>query len=390
MDYNFDEIINRTGTNALKHDALQQYFGSEGLLGLWVADMDFATPPFIVNALKQRLEHPVLGYSLVPEAYWQSIIDWVASHHQWNIRKEWLTYIPGIVKGIGFAVNCFTQPGDKVVIQPPVYHPFRLVPQRNEREIVFNPLKHPDAFTYEMDFDHLEQVCDERCKVLILANPHNPIGMCWSRETLERLADFCYDRHIIVVSDEIHCDMALFGHRHIPFASVSEKAAACSITFQSPAKTFNIAGVVSSYCVVPDERLREKFYGWLEASEFCAPHLFATVATTAAYTEGEEWRSQMLEYIEGNVRFVEDFCHAYLPQIRPVRPQASFLVWLDCRDLGLDHEALNDLFVKQAHLALNDGEMFNPGGEGCMRLNIGAPRSVLQEAFQRLKDCLAP
>jgi cystathionine beta-lyase len=239
--------------------------------------------------------------------------------------------------------------------------------------------------TYEMDFENLEAVCDERCRMLILSNPHNPAGIVWSRKTLEKLAEFCHSRKIIVVSDEIHCDMALFGNRHIPFASVSEKAAQCSITFGAPSKTFNIAGIVSSYAIVPDEKLRERFFRWLEASELSAAHLFAPIATMAAFNHGEEWRQQMISYIEGNIRFIEDFCAENLPQIKPLRPQASFLVWLDCRGLGLGHDDLIDLFVNKAGLALNDGEMFSPGGEGFMRLNVGTSRKNLEQAMARLQ-----
>lgn len=385
MTYDFDKIIDRHGTDTVKYCAQKDYFGCDGLLALWVADMDFATPPFIIEALRKRLENPVLGYSVTPDAYWQAIIDWVQARHQWDIRREWLCYIPGIVKGIGFVLNCFTKPGDKVIIQPPVYHPFRLVPEQNGREVVVNPLT-PDR---NMDLEGLEALTrNGGCKVLILANPHNPIGICWPRETLERLAELCYERHILIISDEIHCDMALFGHKHIPFASVSEKAAHCSITFQAPTKTFNIAGIVSSYAIVPDETLRQQFFSWMEASEFAAPNIFAPIATVAAFTQGEEWREQMVAYIEDNVRFVEDFCREHLPQVHPVRPQASFLVWLDCHDLKLNHEKLVSLFVNKAHLALNDGEMFNPGGEGCMRLNVGTPRAVLRQALQQLCEAI--
>ena len=235
-----------------------------------------------------------------------------------------------------------------------------------------------------MDFDNLEAVCDEKCRMLILSNPHNPAGIVWSRETLERLAFFCHSRGIIVISDEIHCDMALFGHKHIPFASVSPEAAACSITFGAPSKTFNIAGIVSSYAIVPSESIRERFYGWLHANELNAAPLFSPIATIAAFKEGDEWRRQMLEYIEGNIDWLCSFMAENIPQIKPLRPQASFLVWLDCRGLGLGHDQLTDLFVNKARLALNDGETFNPGGEGFMRLNVAVPRSVLREAMERL------
>ena len=382
--YDFDQVIDRHHTGALKTDVLEERYGDANLLPLWVADMDFATPPFIVDALRRRLEHPIFGYTVDPADYWPSVIDWLRDHHQWDVRREWLSFIPGIVKGIGFAVNVFVRPDEKVIIQPPVYHPFRLTPEGNKREVVFNPLLRRADGSYAMDFDGLARVADEKCRMLILSNPHNPAGIAWDEETLRRLAAFCHERGIIVVSDEIHADMALFGHKHHPFASVSPEAAACSITFGAPSKTFNIAGIVSSYSVVPNEKLRRPFYEWLAANELNEPTLFAPIATVAAFREGEEWRRQMLAYVEDNVRFVEDYCREHIPAVKPLRPEASFLVWLDCRALGLSHDALVDLFVKRAHLALNDGEMFGPGGEGFMRLNVGTPRSVLRTALHSL------
>ncbi len=382
--YNFDEIIDRSGSGDLKHEALLPRWGRNDLLPLWVADMDFATPDFVVDALKARLSHPIFGYTIEPADYRPTIIDWNESHHGWKIKPEWISFIPGIVKGIGFVVNVFTKPGEKVIIQPPVYHPFRMTPEDNGREVVFNPLRLREDGYYDMDFDNLSEVCDDKCRVLILSNPHNPAGVCWSKETLQRLADFCYEHNIIVISDEIHSDMALFGNRHVPFASVSERAADISITFAAPTKTFNMAGIVSSYAVISNDDLRQRFYGWLKANELDEPTIFAPIATIAAYQKGEEWRKQMLAYVEDNVRFVEDYCRERIPGVRPLRPQASFLVWLNCRGLGLNHDKLLELFIDKAHLALNEGEMFGPGGEGFMRLNVGTPRSVLRQALEQL------
>ena len=387
--YDFDKIVDRRGTDALKYEVLQARYGSADLLPLWVADLDFETPAFITDALRRRLDHSLFGYTVEPADYWPTVIKWIADHHDWDVRREWLSFIPGIVKGIGMVINCFVEKDEKVIIQPPVYHPFRLTSEGNGRQVVCNPLRRtPDGY-YEMDFDNLEAVADEKCRLLILSNPHNPAGIVWPRATLERLADFCHRRGILVISDEIHCDMTLWGHRHVPFASVSAEATACSITFAAPSKTFNIAGIVSSYAVVPDDALRRRFFGWLKANELDEPTLFAPIATTAAFRHGEPWRCAMLSYVEENIDFVVDYCSRHLPAIRPLRPQASFLVWLDCRALGLGHEALVDLFVGKARLALNDGEMFGPGGEGHMRLNVGTPRSVLREALDRLRQAVA-
>lgn len=385
--YDFNTPIDRRGTHCVKFDALKEMYGREDLLSLWVADMDFATPDFIIDALKRRLDHPVLGYPVQYDGYWQSVVNWIRSHHGWQVEREWMRYIPGIVKGIGMVVNVFTKPGDKIIIQPPVYHPFRLVPEHNDREIVMNPLRWVGD-TYEMDFEQLEQVIDDKCKILILANPHNPVGITWSRDTLVRLADIAVKHNLIVISDEIHCDMALYGNKHIPFASVSENAARCSITFGAPSKTFNIAGIVSSYAIVPDEVLREKFFAWLTANEMDMATIFAMVATEAAFTEGEEWRQQMLAHIESNIDFVDEYLKANIPEVRAIKPQASYLVWLDFSALGLPHDKLIDMLVNDARLAMNDGAMFGIGGEQHTRLNVGTQRAVLEQAMKQLKEAI--
>ncbi len=385
--YDFNAPIDRRGTHCVKFDALKEMYGREDLLSLWVADMDFATPDFVIDALKRRLDHPVLGYPVQYDGYWQSIVDWIRSHHSWQVEREWMRYIPGIVKGIGMVVNVFTQTGDKIIIQPPVYHPFRLVPEHNGREIVMNPLRRVGD-TYEMDFEQLEQVIDHRCKILILANPHNPIGITWDRATLSRLADIAVKHNLIVISDEIHCDMALYGNKHIPFASVSENAARCSITFSAPSKTFNIAGIVSSYAIVPDATLREKFFSWLTANEMDMATIFAMTATEAAFTEGEQWRQQMLSHVEGNIDFVDNYLKEHIPEVRAIKPQASYLVWLDFSALGLSHEKLIDMLVNEARLAMNDGAMFGIGGEQHMRLNVGTQRDVLEQAMRQLKEAI--
>lgn len=388
MTYDFDKIIDRRDTGALKVDVLGERYGRPDLLPLWVADMDFETPSFITYALRRRLDHSLFGYTVEPPEYWPAVMRWLADRHGWQVEREWLTYIPGIVKGIGMAINVFVKEDEKVIIQPPVYHPFRLTPEGNRRQVVMNPLRENPDGTYSMDFDHLARVADEKCRMLILSNPHNPAGITWDRDTLHRLAEFCHSRGIIVISDEIHSDMALWDNRHIPFASVSPEAAACSITFGAPSKTFNIADIVSSYAIVPDAGLRERFYGWLQANELNEPTIFSPIATVAAFTQGDEWRRAMLSYVQDNIDYVIDYCREHLPAIRPLRPQASFLVWLDCRSLGLDHDALIDLFVNKARLALNDGEMFGPGGQGFMRLNVGCPRAILTEALTRLTTAL--
>lgn len=387
--YDFDKIVDRTGSGDLKHEVLAERYGRADLLPLWVADMDFETPEFITDALRRRLEHSLFGYTLEPKDYWPTVQKWIKDHHGWDVKREWLSYIPGIVKGIGMVINVFTKPDEKVIIQPPVYHPFRLTPEGNGREVVYNPLKENSDGSYSMDFDNLEEVADDKCKVLILSNPHNPAGIVWDKDTLARLAEFCYDHNILVISDEIHCDMALWGNTHVPFATASDKAAQCSITFGAPSKTFNIAGIVSSYSIIPNDEIRNRFYTWLAANELNEAPMFSPIATIAAFKNGEQWRKAMLHYVEQNIIFMEEYCKTHLPKIKPLRPEASFLVWLDCRALGLNHEQLIDLFVNKAHLALNDGEMFGKGGAGFMRVNVGTPRAILTKALEQLTKAVA-
>lgn len=387
--YDFDCVIDRHGTCATKYDGLDQMFGRHDLTPLWIADLDFAVCPDITAALRRRLEHPVLGYSAAPDSYWQSIIDWERELHGFEITREELSFVPGVVKGIALAVNYFTKSGDGIVIQPPVYHPFRMVSEGNHRRVLENPLlRRGDS--YEMDLDGLEElVAREHPRMLILCNPHNPVGIQWDADTLRRLASICRRAGMVVVSDEIHGDLMLGGRRHIPFASVSDDAAAISVTLGAPSKTFNIPGLVSSWMVVKDPALRRDYYHWLEVNEFNSPVLISTIGAEAAYRHGREWLRQMLAYVEDNVRFVADYLERHVPGVRAVLPQASFLVWLDFRELGLSQQELMRLMLEEAHLALNDGAMFGTQGVGFVRLNVGTPRCVLRRALDSIRDAVA-
>ena len=393
----FDTLIDRRGSGALKYDALLERFGRDDLTPLWVADMDFATPGFILDAIRDRLDHPVMGYTVEHPDYRPAIIDWLRSLHGVEVRPEWLSFIPGIVKGIAMAINCFLSPEDKVVVMPPVYHPFYLVPRAAGRQVVWNPLVREKDDYLRMDLEGLESLLDKdsRIRMLILSNPHNPVGIVWSRKDLKRLAEICASRGVIVISDEIHSEMVLpktidKGKRHVPFYDVSDAARACSITFAAPSKTFNIAGIVSSYSIVPDDSMRRRFYSWLKAGEMDEPSIFSPIATVAAYREGSEWREEMLRYVEGNIDMVIDCLSHKLPCVRAVRPDAGFLVWLDCKGMNVPHEKIVEYFRDKARLALNDGRMFGPGGDCCMRLNVAAPRAVIRKAIEDLCDvCLA-
>ncbi len=381
--YNFDADVNREGTNALKYDVLEERFGRPDLLPLWVADMDFEAPPCVKEAIIERAKHGVFGYSCPSQAYYDSIINWVGKQHKWNINQEWITFIPGIVRGIAFVIDCFTKKGDKVIIQPPVYHPFSIVPTLHERELVFNHLECDGENIFRINFDLLRQQAKE-AKLLILCNPHNPGGRVWTREELTEIAEICHENNLLVISDEIHSDLAFAPYTHVPFASVSEKAAQCSITFMAPSKTFNVAGIVSSFGVVPNAQLRETFFHYLRRSEFNEAHLYAYVVAQTVYTQGEAWLKEAKEYIWQNIQFVDKYLQTHLPKIKAILPQASFLIWLDCKELGLSQEELVSFFVNEAKLALNNGTMFGDGGEGYMRINVGTQRHKLEQALTQL------
>lgn len=387
--YDFDTVIDRHGTCCTKLDGLDAMFGRHDVTPLWIADLDFAVCPDIVDALRHRLDHPVLGYSAAPDSYWQSIIDWQRHRHGFEIGRDDLSFIPGVVKGIALAVNYFTSRGDKIVIQPPVYHPFRMVIEGNGRLVVENPLLRSADGSYTMDLDGLAETVErERPRLMILCNPHNPIGLQWDEATLARVAEICRRSGTIVVSDEIHGDLMLGGRSHIPFTEVSDDARAIGIVLGAPSKTFNIPGLVSSWMVIKNPNLRRDFYQWLEVNEFNAPVMISTIGAEAAYTHGERWLDEMLAYVEDNIRFVVDFLAVNVPAVKCAVPEASFLVWLDFTALGLDQQQLMDLLLDKAHLALNDGSMFGSQGNGFMRLNVGTPRCVLRQALEHVAEAV--
>ncbi len=384
MKYHFDEVIDRNGTSAIKLEGLKEFWGRTDLIPLWVADMDFATAPFVTEAIQKRCENPVLGYTSKPDSYYQAIIRWNQERYGLDIEKEMINFVPGIVPGIGMALNTFTEKGDKVMIQSPVYGPFSWLNIRNDRVLVTNPLKLVDGM-YRMDMEAFrEQI--KGCKVFILCNPHNPGGVVWNNEELQEVADICYEEGVLVFSDEIHADLTLPPLKHRPFAMISEKARMNSITFMSPSKAFNMPGLTASHVLIFNPRLRRKFHKFMETCEFDLGHVFAFLAVEAAYSHGTEWLDQCLAYIQGNIDYVDVFTKQNTPKIKVIRPQASYLVWLDCREMECSQEDLVDFFVDKAHLALNDGVSFGAEGEGFMRLNVATPRSVLERAMSQLLE----
>ena len=387
MKYNFDELIDRRNTGAVKTDLCKKMFGTDDLIPLWVADMDFRTPDFIIDAINNRCKHPILGYTVPDEEYFNSIIRWIDARHGWKLERSWLGFLPGIVPGLAFAVNALTQTGDQIIIQPPVYPPFIQVPSKNGRELIYNPLKVVEG-RFEMDLKDLEYKITDRTRMFILCNPHNPGGRTWDADTLIKVAEICHKHGVLVVSDEIHSDIALPGNVHTPFASVSELAEQNSITYMAPSKTFNMAGLVSSSYIIPNSEIRKKFSDFMDNSELANGNIFAYVAAQAAYENGTEWLTEMIRYIQGNVDYIVEFLGKNIPQIKPMIPQASFLVWLDCTGLEMDSHQLQDFMVKDARLGLNKGTTFGPGGEQHLRLNIGCSREVLKQAMEQLKSAI--
>ena len=387
--YNFDCVVDRHDTCATKFEEMDEKFGRHDLLPFWIADMDFEACPAIIEALRTRLNHAVLGYTIPPEQFWASICSWLRRRHAWNVGTDEITFLPGLKKGLGLTINFFTRPGDAIVIQPPVYHSFRSVIEGNGRRVVTNPLRLGPDGRYSMDFDGLrELIAREKPAMMFLCNPHNPIGLQWDAQTLRRVASICREAGMVLVSDEIYGDMMLGGVRHIPTASVSPEAEDVTITLGAPSKTFNIPGIVSAWTVVKSPRLREPFFSWLSASEFNAPPIAAMVATEAAYEHGEAWLDQALEYLEANVEHAARFLARELPAVRMHRPQASFAVWLDFNGLGLPQPELMRLLVERARLALSEGSTFGAEGTGFMRMNIGVPRSILDLGLHRLREAV--
>lgn len=387
MVHDFDEIIPREGTDAIKIDRVKDECGSDDLLPMWVADMDFRTPDFVVDALRKRLEHEVLGYALPTDSYWEALRRWLREHYGIESRREELHFIPGIVAGIAYVIQAFTQPGDTLLVTTPVYPPFLNLPAAGKRKVECSPLKVTEG-RFAIDFDDLEHRA-KGCQWMILSNPHNPGGTVWGVETLRRVAEICHRNGVSVIADEIHADMTLAGHEHVSYSTVSPEAREESITFVAPSKTFNMAGLGSSVCYCANEEMRRQFHAYLDGFGVAGGNIFAFVGAEAAFGEGEAWRQEMLAYLQGNVECLRKFLAERMPLVKAVLPEASYLAWLDFSALGMTHEALADRLVNHARVALNDGTAF--GGEAygqCFRINVGCPRATLMEALERIETSL--
>jgi cysteine-S-conjugate beta-lyase len=383
--YNFDEIIPRDNTNAIKYDYRQYVFGKDNVLPMWVADMEFKAPDFVAEAIKKRAEHEIYGYTLKPDSFYDSVMSWLKERHGWEIKKNCILTSPGVVAALAIAVLAYTKPGEKIIVQPPVYFPFFEVIEGNNRVVLNNPLIKKDGRLC-MDFEHLNSIIDDKTKMLFLCSPHNPGGSVWTKDELTELYSICEKRNIIIVSDEIHSDLVLPGNTHTPFASISKKAAKKTITTIAPSKTFNLAGLSTSVVIISDLSLRRLYNKVLSSMHLNFSNLFGIVALEAAFRNGHSWLSQLIEYLDGNLKFAEEYIQSNMPDISFVRPEATFLLWLDFTNTGLTGKKLEKFVVEKAKLGLNVGEKFGPGGEGHMRLNFGCPRSMLEQGLRQLAE----
>ncbi|MBU5255576.1 MalY/PatB family protein [Tissierella praeacuta] len=379
--YNFDEIIDRKSSNSIK------WSGANDILPMWIADMDFRVADEILDAMKKTIDHGIIGYDDRPDSFYESIINWVKDRYNWDIKKEWLVFTPGVVPGLGISVKSFSKEGDKVIIQPPVYPPFFGTVENNNRVVVENPLKYKDN-RYIMDMDDLEKKIDKDVKIAMICNPHNPVGRVWTREELGAFGNLCIKNNIIMVSDEIHCDLTFKEHKHTPLASISDEFANNTITFMAPSKTFNIAGLFASVAIIPNENLRRLYSAAIENMAIVHTNGFSIAGFEAAYKYGREWLDEALRYIEDNADFAVDYINKNIPEIKTYKPEGTFLMWLDFKSLGKTSEEINELLINKGKVQLNNGATFGTAGEGFFRLNIGCPREVLKEGLDRIKKAI--
>ncbi len=382
MKYNFDLQPNRLETECIKWHAYQP-----GVLPMWVADMDFLSPEPVIRALRQRIDHGVYGYPKENPCLREAFIDWVARKYGWKVQSEWIILIPGVVTGFNLATHAFAAPEGNVLIQPPVYPPFLHASEHAGVQRRDAPLTHLPDGSYAIDFDRFTAAIDDRTRMFILCNPHNPVGRVFSQDELERMAEICLARNVLICSDEIHCDLVFSGSRHIPIASLSPEVEQRSITLMAPSKTFNLAGLQCSFAIIPNPDLREQYQGARRGLVGWVNEI-GQIAAEAAYSEGQEWLQQLMVYLEANRDFLFDFVQSELPGIKMARPEGTYLAWLDCRQAGIDGSP-QAFFLEKAQVALNDGADFGPGGEGFVRLNFGCPRAMLEEALVRMKNALA-
>ena len=384
MAYDFDTVVDRHGTSSVKWDYEEKYTGMTGLLPLWVADMDFPAPAEIMGAIRRRVDHGIFGYVREPDSYFEAAAAWLARRHSWHVPREWMVASPGVLPSLSAAILAFTQPGEGILLQPPVYHPFAMRVRFNGRRVVENPLVVRDG-TWQMDLDGLEKVIDQGTRMLVFCSPHNPVARVWERDTLSRLEQICRARGVLIVSDEIHNDLVMPGFRHVPIAALSEEAALNAVTLVAATKTFNIAGLGGSLAVIPDEDLRTRFEAVQHAVFSAAPNAVAVAASEAAWRHGEQWLDELLVYIKGNYDLLRGFLAERLPSVRVFPLEGTYLALLDMSSLGLPDAPLKHLLLRDARVWLDEGTKFGRGGEGMQRLNLACPRSLLAQALERME-----
>ena len=382
MKYNFDQIINRSNTSSIKHDLKEMIFGTPNILPLWVADMDFETPEFVRNAIMERALHPVYGYTFRDDAYYESIINWMQRRHRWHIEKDWILFSPGVVPGLNMAVMAFTDPGDAILVQPPVYFPFFSAVKDHDRVLLENELV-CNGSSYEIDFDDFEEKA-KQAKLFILCSPHNPLGRCWTREELQKMADICLKHNVLVLSDEIHNDLVLPPFKHQVFADLSPEVADITITMHAPSKTFNLAGLATSSIIISNEILRKRMKGVLSRVHIEMGNIFGIEATKAAFNAGDEWLDQLLVYLKNNIHMVAGLLQRELPALKVFVPEATYMIWMDFNFTQLSDEALHEMVFKKAGVGLNKGSDFGPGGSGRMRMNIASPLETVMLGARQL------
>lgn len=384
MKFNFDKIIDRTNNFSAKWSEMNKNFGTNNLLPMWVADMDFLTAPCVMEALKDRLEQGIFGYTTRPSSYNESIVNWLDNRFSWKINQEWLMFSPAVITSISLLIQNLTQKNDKIMIQEPVYSPFHSIVESNERNLVISPLVKLDDGSYVMDYEDIEAKIKD-VKVFILCNPHNPVGRVWTREELTRLGEICLKHNVLVISDEIHSDIILKNHKHTPFASISKEFRENTITCMAPTKTFNLAGLQSSFLVISNPYYYEVMDKAFSILDIKRNNAFSLVATEAAYNYGEDWLYELIKYIEDNVDFAIDYIKNYMPQLKVKKPEGTYLLWVDFSNLNVDKKDLKNALINKGRIALSDGSSFGIGGAGYYRINLACPRSMVLEGLKRIE-----
>lgn len=384
MKFNFDKIIDRTNNFSAKWSEMNKNFGTNNLLPMWVADMDFLTAPCVMEALKDRLEQGIFGYTTRPSSYNESIVNWLDNRFSWKINQEWLMFSPAVITSISLLIQNLTQKNDKIMIQEPVYSPFHSIVESNERSLVISPLVKLDDGSYVMDYEDIEAKIKD-VKVFILCNPHNPVGRVWTREELTRLGEICLKHNVLVISDEIHSDIILKNHKHTPFASISKEFSENTITCMAPTKTFNLAGLQSSFLVISNPYYYEVMDKAFSILDIKRNNAFSLVATEAAYNYGEDWLYELIKYIEDNVDFAIDYIKNHMPQLKVKKPEGTYLLWVDFSNLNVDKKDLKNALINKGRIALSDGSSFGIGGDGYYRINLACPRSMVLEGLKRIE-----